>query len=258
MDVDKLLTEELGVYNGQYELAKTLTQKALESLTDGIQVFEYQTDGRFSFNKVICNVEFSHVQTSAMIYNFDEECNLYIRLFVYNKLSHYTRTQLTNAIAHELMHGHIFTKRYSQKVEINDMPFLYNVSVEAIQNQGKNILYYFCYGIYSTYYQEVQSFVSQAKGEIFDLLGYNADVKVAIQKSNSYQIYYENIKVAEKIIDMEDDSIQEIICSYFDKRGYLLTPKTVRKLCRTITKISRKALKDICRVAVIAQREKFF
>lgn len=162
--------------------------------------------------------------------------------------------EIWNAIVHELGHGNIYWKRYINNQDINDTPDEYERWIEVITSNDispDDILYLFCYALYSTHYQEIQAFVSQTYSDLITNLTriYNTTKNIskeqfwkAIIETNTYQTYKKNIETCEKLLSIE--GLRLILVKKLKKYNLFYNEDELIKKCNIIIEKSKDALKS--------------
>lgn len=260
-----LLNEAMGSFEDQYTLADELSNVIYDMLMNNIINLEYKTenDKVISIVDITINKNTPLMAISGAIKSIDPDLNkisIFINISDFNLKIHkpILLKRIKDVVVHELMHGNIFLKRYENNQNINDMPFYYDSVVYLMGQTSENdILYWFSYALYSTYYHEVNAVVSQTNAQLFNMLGYgnkhdNETIKKAIKSLDSYQIYNRIINFTVPYINnMDDDDINNKIVKQFNNIGVEINVKWVRDKLNEILLIAQKAIKKIFKNALL-------
>lgn len=131
----------------------------------------------------------------------------------------YLKYDIRKTIAHELMHGNIYTKKYNKVKDLehdqivkalNDYPDYYE-DILRIKSaaEPESIIYFFTYTLYTSYYHEVQAFVAQSDSYFKKILWLNKEKKITndnlrdiIKNCEEYQVFVQNIDTVNTIRNM--------------------------------------------------------
>jgi hypothetical protein len=171
---------------------------------------------------------------------------------------------IRKTIAHELMHGNIFTKKYNKVKDfshdqivnaLNDYPDYYE-DVVRIKSaaEPESLSYYFAYALYTSYYHEVQAFVAQTDSYFKKVLWLNrnknitnVDLKNILKNCEEYEIFVQNISTVEHIRNMSTNE-QKLFLQEFNSmisKGNEIYFEQLNKLLTKIETVSNHALKNI-------------
>ena len=261
---DNIISEALGSFNNQHNLAIELANVVYNNYLKNILNFEYLTT-----NNDIFKVKFI-IDDTSMLNRFNVSIialnnieklitiKIYLSSQVKKQDSRYIINQLTSSITHELMYGNVFLKRLNNNVEISDEPIYYQNIISVIQTVDPDtILYKFSYALYATYYQEVNAIVSQTSTQLYNILGYgcnhnNETIKNAIKNTESYIIYNMILnEVVPCVENMTDSLIENLIIKPLKQFNINLTINDINKKTKYIKLISEKALHNILRNAML-------
>lgn len=171
--------------------------------------------------------------------------------------------QIINAIAHELMHSNVIQQKLHNNIDIDDIfdiPEYYNYIIYMMgQANEDTILYWYSRALYVTYYQEVNAIVSQTHVQIFNQLGYgkqnsNDNIRKALIKTEPYITYNTILNdIIPTIKNMSDEEIYNNISKHYDMVFGIndISVDFIKKSLNKIENISKKALHNICRNAMI-------
>ena len=131
------------------------------------------------------------------------------------------KSGIRKTIAHELMHGNIYSKRYDKVKDfdretilkaINDYPNYYEdvLRIKSAEEHD-SLIYYFTYALYTSYYHEVQAFVAQSDSYFKKVLWLNRDRKITndnlrdiLKNCEEYQTFVQNIHTVNTLRNMTD------------------------------------------------------
>lgn len=261
----QLLDESLGAFNNQYKIANEIASIIYEMIQHGINknVFDVNNETIKCVDLTI-NPHTPNYDFKGKIENLDANGKLYIIIDIpahcrFLKDKEYIINKLSTVLTHEFMHGNIFLKRFHNDVEINDMPKYYPNLLRIIQNEKEDSpLYTVAYALYSTYYQEVQAFISQTANEIKQKFGgklkyTNDEIREGIKDSNAYITYSNNIHgFFKEICHMDDAILEEYILQPMSERYNIhFTLNDLKKEMKHAYKVSQKAIEDIYRNAML-------
>lgn len=261
----ELLDESLGAFNEQYKIAEYISDIAFDMLLKNINknVVDIEDDSIIKQVDITLNLHAISIGIKAQLENIDDNGKAFILItfpenIQFNKSKDYIIGQLTSIISHELMHANVILNRFNNNEEINDMPSYYPNVLAIIQNEDENSdIYAIGYGLYSTYYQEVQAFVSQTSSDIRKLYGgkltYTSDeIKEGLKHSDAYMVYSNNIHgKLNNILEYSDECIEDTILPYLERYELTFTAKELRKEIKKIINVSKKAIHNIYRNAML-------
>ena len=261
---DNIISEALGSFNNQHNLAIELANVVYNNYLKNILNFEYLTtnDDIFKVKFIIDDTSMLNRFNASIIALNNIEKSITIKIYLSSQIkkqdSRYIINQLTSSITHELMHDHVFLKRLNNNVEISDEPIYYPNIISVIQTADPDtILYKFSYALYATYYQEVNAIVSQTSTQLYNILGYgcnhnNEIIKNAIKNTEPYIIYNMILnEVVPCIENMTDLLIESLIIKPLKQFNINLTINDIKKKTKYIKLISEKALHNILRNAML-------
>lgn len=261
-----MLNEELHSFEDQYRLSNELSYVIYDMIKSNINNNIYKT----SNNKTIQTVDISltiisHGMFSASILGLDEEKRKIIINIVIpeNKVIindiQYIINELSNVIAHELMHGNIFFNRLSNKLEIEDYPDYYLPSINIIRNESpQTFAYDVAYALYATYYQETSALISQTVTDIKTMMEEenitkptNNDIKRLIKNTQSYAVFKNIIINLVPQLKYGDDDILYGVVKKFQKYNFNADINFFKNKANYLEKIANVAIKKILRNAML-------
>lgn len=254
------LIERAHIFNKQYVWAKVCAEVAYDMILKKVpqKTLKFKKTADEDVKGVILNVN-SHnlLKTSGVITGLEDNGFVKIDINANSKITEKDKEsaicEIQSAIVHELGHGNIYWKRYLNQQNINDIPDEYLFWRDVISSNDINpesALYKFCFACYSTYYQEVQAFISQTYGEILKIMQdfHIPKSKVTkrkfiglIVKTEVYSIYHQNIEFCNQL--EEDDNLLLDLYSSLGVRGYDYTSAILLKKIKKIKEISQDALR---------------
>lgn len=254
-----LVNESLGVFEGQYELADEVTNACMEAIENGEREVYVECDG-MSFKGVHCVIVRNQWGFGGKIWKIGEDGSIWIEVSYDGRGGEKrNREGIKDAVVHELMHGHIFSKRISNGEEPFDTCELYDVCAQLINNpEADDTLYRFAYAIYSSYYQESQSIVSQSLGQVMSKLRDGLKLVDAIKETAAFDIFSGNIDMLKKVVDMNDAVIKkQIILPISELYGVETTPSSIRKICSKAIVTNNESIKDLSRTAMLSSKKSY-
>lgn len=249
------LNESLGMFNKQYDIAEQLSLGVLEMIKNNEVNHSFKINSESFIKYVDILIEKNILKTSANIFGLNDETGTLKILISLNKNDlkdiEYLKSVLKDILTHELMHGNIFYNRNLNNEEINDMPDYYEVCQKVFRNNISGVYYDFSYALYSIYYQEMLSIISQTSVQLENYFKENniifnkENFKKAILKTDSYLIYFRNIYEIVPMIKfvMEHDLTHFI--NRLNEIGFNFTKEKVYKYLDLIIKRSEEAIKYI-------------
>jgi hypothetical protein len=261
--IGETIKEELGSFENQNQIAKYLATEAELAYKNGdydiISTIPYSGPIKYAEihitdDYVICNLSGINPRQKKAIINIPESV-----------FSSKEKIQnLMNSVAHELMHGNVYLQQinhgYMPEMSLPD-EYRKFCEVKTKEYNNGSDLYYFAYGVYSTYYNEVNAFVSQVSAEILDKaknkpgILYMKDFQYLYAQTNSVLSFKANIMETNKIIRMTCNEINGTIVQPLKQYGITMGVDEVLSKCKEIRDISRRALKDCRRNAMLAYKE---
>lgn len=265
---EKLLTEKLGSFEFQYEIANELANVVNNMLTNEIYNFEYNTHSNLiGVVKIILNTNGIFPNINASFEGLTEKNETVLKINITKNIKNEDNTillkKITNAIAHELMHSNVIQqklKNVEDVYDVIDIPKYYNYVINMMDKANEDtILYWYSRALYVTYYHEVNAIVSQTHIQIFNQLGYgkernNDEIKKALIKTEPYITYSTILNdIIPTIKNMSDNEIYNNISIYYEDMFnlYDINVDFIKKSLNKIEKISKNALYKICRNAMI-------
>ena len=171
------------------------------------------------------------------------------------------REKLLPIITHELMHGNIFSKRITNKKDI-DIASWYGTIVRILKDESNEKIRTFAYAMYACYYHERQAIISSTYSQLAKMYGKQRldfmKGKVAhMEKKDAYEFilraYKKDIMETEAhqtytyikdfCNELNDDDFF-LIDTVFQKYGLNINTKNEAKKLKLI---SNEALKDVVR-----------
>lgn len=269
------INESLGGFSNQYEIAERLAQTVMQMRDNMINTLETTLDidgGKIPFVVKISGAGVSNQAQIMPLGTKDEngetlEClELTVFMPVFSRFANDKEElykDVKTQIAHELMHGNIFSKRSIAGVKIDDMPQYYSACINIIENEIGPIKDV-AYAIYATYYHEIQANVSSVYSELNNSIneenvkflqnsGYDYMLRVFkmfLMNTEAYKIYYYIINtVCKKFFNYNENGIKELEKELEDK-GLVLQNGLVATM-KKVQKLAEGALKDVVRNGVL-------
>ena len=170
---------------------------------------------------------------------------------------------LSKVIAHELMHGNIFFNRADNELVIEDYPEYYLPSLKIIRSGAhNNIINDIADALYSTYYQEMASFISQTTENLKLLMHQrniinpnNEQIKTLIYYTESFAKYKKFITNVVPFLNHASNEQLKFVVEVFKENGFNCNIDFFRKKSKEIEKLSHIALKKIMRNAMLTIKD---
>lgn len=254
------LIERAHVFNEQYVWARKCAESAYDMILKQIpqKTFRLKNPTDTDVQGVVLNVNNRNLlTTSGSIDGLEDNGFIKITINANTKITEKTEDlaiyEIQSVIVHELGHGNIYWKRYVNHQEINDTPNDYSFCVSIISSRGINydsVIYKFCFACYSTYYHEVQAFISQTYGEILKEMHNIGLTKRNVTKkkfqkllvnTEVYSVFHHNIEFCNQIEN--DKNLLFELSSDLRAHGFGYTSNRLLKKIKKIKEISQDALK---------------
>ena len=224
---DSIIEESLHVFSKQYEIAELLSNIVVECIKTGKNEYNINIS-RYGlpFNNVTIHISKTNLMAmiSANISNVDDEGNILINIYTTkDTFAYYTERRLykeiRNSLAHELEHAYTILSTYKNTGsgdKISGDKLYADVCNIIHESITLNDVYYISYAIYSTYGHEMNAFVSQCYGEIYDQLITvkqltNETIKTSLKKSTVYNIFLTNISNLKEVLHYSNNDKTDFI-----------------------------------------------
>ena len=261
-DINNHINESLGMFDKQYEIADKLSINIYDMIVnkEKHKVFSVDSD---NINFVDVLIDKNILKTNAEIYGFNDETKTVKLTVNLNEMDLKDKNSfirlMKNILTHELMHGNIFLHRYLNGEDINDIPDYYDICQKIFNNKIKTSAVYqeFAYALYSIYYQEMQSIVSQTYVQIenyykqHNIKPNRENFKYVLKKIESYSTYYGNINRTVPLIKFMLSYDEKHFLEGLEEVGFNFDKKTLEKYLNLIIKRSEEAIKNIDRNAML-------
>lgn len=268
--INNLINEELHSFDDQYALSYELSDIIYDMAKSKILRNVYYTSNNKTINIVDIIIEFiSYGQFSSYISGIDSEnkkiiLNIIIPqniMIIQNK--EMVIKALSKVIAHELMHGNIFFNRADNELVIEDYPEYYLPSLKIIRSGAhNNIINDIADALYSTYYQEMASFISQTTENLKLLMHQrniinpnNEQIKTLIYYTESFAKYKKFITNVVPFLNHASNEQLKFVVEVFKENGFNCNIDFFRKKSKEIEKLSHIALKKIMRNAMLTIKD---
>lgn len=265
---NKLLNEKLGSFEYQYELSLELSHIIYDMYEKNIYNFSYNTNNELiGIININLNTNGLFVNISARFEGINEKNETVLIINISKNFKNLNKDifikQITNAVSHELMHSNVIQQKLKNNINIDDIldiPEYYNYIIYMMgQSDEDSILYWYSRALYVTYYQEVNAIVSQTHVQIFNQLGYgkqntNDDIRKTLIKTEPYITYSTILNdIIPTIKKMTDKEIYDNISKHYETILGIndISVDFIKKSLNKIENISKKALHNICRNAMI-------
>lgn len=265
----ELLDESLGSFERQHVLAREIACAAYDMMVHGVNRNVIDVD-----NGIIKSVDLTlsfntpSYDFRGTIENLNDEGTVFVKIDIPARCRHmsnsdYVIGRFSVVLSHELMHANIFLNRFNNNEEISDAPIYYPNLIAVIRNEREgSVMHAVAYALYSTYYHEIQAFVSQTAQEIKDMFGgklkySNDEIRRGIKDSESYIIYSNNINGPLKdAINMSDEDLEHMVVEPFARKYDIhFSLSEWRKNLAKAYNLSKKALGMIYRNAMLLMME---
>ena len=256
---EMLINEELGSFTNQYVISKKCAEKLKNMYINSVYHDTLTIDEDDALKNVDLTISTNnYVSTQLTSYDY-ETLTAYIAVGIRNFINNELFNNLSSTIAHELMHYNVFIKQETNNANI-EIPYWYPIIV-AIMKETYNTAYHFARMLYSTYYQEVNAFVSQISEEIKNKFRFKKgkitreNFKKAFIELEPVITYNYNMRYYWNVMNLSDEKIKSDICNVIEEKSkdeIKWTPKDIRDKCKQAYKISQNALRDCYRNAMLA------
>lgn len=265
-----LLIETLGAFENQYNICKEIAPIILEMYKKHIQdnVIDIEISSPIKQVQVEVNKNIEKgmtcVKTNASIYYVNNDSGKVIisinvpQSYYMHKNDDYILKEIMNCLSHEFMHANVFMQRMTNNADVPDELENYDIYLDIIHKESEDsLIYRYAYGMYSTYYQEMNAIVSQTSQQLKNQLGdvahaSNDEIRNALKKTEPYQIYTRNaydlgafLKDSQEFSDIWDYLLEEL-----DRYGISITSKELERNVKKIINCSNEALKKIMKNAM--------
>lgn len=264
-----ILNESLGAFENQYAVCKEIAPIILDMYKKHIPSNVIPIEIESPIKEVHINVN-QNIPQGTMIMHTQGEINrinndlgiIGINIFIpqgfyMHKNDEFILKEIENCIAHEFMHGNIFLKRLDNNQDVFDTSQDYETYLTIIRETDNNsFLYKYAYGMYSTYYQEMQAIISQTSVQIRNIIGKpnatNEEVKEALKQTEAYQIFTQNAYDLGAFLEKSKDNgvVWEYLIEELSKYGIKIDMKTLEKNIKRIINRSNVAIFKIMRNAM--------
>lgn len=270
------INESLGSFNKQSDIATTLSRQIISMLDND----EKTKDTKIEIDGEIIDIQLVLVRSSSLLnktyattepYGEVDDGNIILTKLVFTvyisqfDVLSYDRDNLFNKLVsiinHELMHGNIFSKRISNKQDINIVDW-YNGIKNIIGNERNDLARNVAYSLYACYYHERQSIISSTYTQLLEIFTENRltfirnkikdfsseekyDYLSKIYKENlikteSYQTFLMIRNICERLTKDDIKMLEKIFNGYGVKIN-------LNKEINKMKIISNEAIKDVCR-----------
>lgn len=269
------INESLGSFNRQIDIANVLSKEILDMLDNGNKEkdISIEINGEKIDTLVLVRSSSLLHKTYATTEPYGEvnDGNIILTKLVFTvyisqfDVLTYDRNNLLNKlisiINHELMHGNIFSKRMSNKQDINIVDW-YDGIKNIIYNERNDLARNVAYSLYACYYHERQSIISSTYTQLLEIFNedrisfirnkikdfsdeekYNYLLKVYkenLVKTESYQTFLMIENICKNISNSEVSVIKNIF------KGYGINIDLGKEI-EKMKLISHEAIKDVCR-----------
>lgn len=217
----KLLKEELGAFKEQYQISDIITDGLKAPIENMRSCNVNITIGSSVLDSVSVNIVFGEdggtdfmvPRASLDDYNCEgKTCTITLCLPSSTRSQSWKSVSysVNHIIAHELMHYFIFVKRAIKGVPLNDIPEDYRYWIEVLRNSDTtDLTYSFTYGLYSTFYHEINAIVSQSsrsvKAFLFgnDMQPTTENIRNALSRNEMYGSLLSNMKFVKRYFGKE-------------------------------------------------------
>ena len=268
--INNLINEELHSFDDQYALSYELSDIIYDMAKSKILRNIYHTSNNKTINIVDIIIEFiSYGQFSSCISGIDSENKkIILNIIVPQNImiiqdKEMVIKDLSKVIAHELMHGNIFFNRADNELVIEDYPEYYLPSLKIIRSGAhNNIINDIADALYSTYYQEMASFISQTTENLKLLMHQrniinpnNEQIKTLIYYTESFSKYKKFITNVVPFLNNASNEQLQFVVEVFKENGFNCNIEFFRKKSKEIEKLSHIALKKIMRNAMLTIKD---
>ena len=270
------INESLGSFNRQIDIANVLSKEILDMLDNGNK----EKDINIEINGEKIDTQLVLVRSSSLLhktyattepYGEVNDGNIILTKLVFTvyisqfDVLSYDRNNLFNKLVsiinHELMHGNIFSKRISNKQDINIVDWYDGIN-NIIYNERNDLARNVAYSLYACYYHERQSIISSTYAQLLEIFNedrisfirnkvkdfsdeekYNYLLKVYkenLVKTESYQTFLMIENICKNISNNEIRVIKNIF------KGYGINIDLGKEI-EKMELISHEAIKDVCR-----------
>lgn len=270
------INESLGSFNRQIDIANVLSKEILDMLDNGNK----EKDINIEINGEKIDTQLVLVRSSSILhktyattepYGEVNDGNIILTKLVFTvyisqfDVLSYDRNNLFNKLVsiinHELMHGNIFSKRISNKQDINIVDWYDGIN-NIIYNERNDLARNVAYSLYACYFHERQSIISSTYTQLLEIFNedrisfirnkvkdfsdeekYNYLLKVYkenLVKTESYQTFLMIENICKNISNNEIRVIKNIF------KGYGINIDLGKEI-EKMELISHEAIKDVCR-----------
>ena len=270
------INESLGSFNRQIDIANVLSKEILDMLDNGNK----EKDINIEINGEKIDTQLVLVRSSSLLhktyattepYGEVNDGNIILTKLVFTvyisqfDVLSYDRNNLFNKLVsiinHELMHGNIFSKRISNKQDINIVDWYDGIN-NIIYNERNDLARNVAYSLYACYFHERQSIISSTYTQLLEIFNedrisfirnkvkdfsdeekYNYLLKVYkenLVKTESYQTFLMIENICKNISNNEIRVIKNIF------KGYGINIDLGKEI-EKMELISHEAIKDVCR-----------
>lgn len=270
------INESLGSFNKQSDIASTLSKQIVSMLDND----KKEKDIKIEIDGEIIDIQLVLVRSSSLLnktyattepYGNVENGNIILTKLVFTvyisqfDVLSYDRDNLFNKLVsiinHELMHGNVFSKRISNKQDINIVDW-YSGIKNIISNEKNDLARKVAYSLYACYYHERQSIISSTYTQLLEIFtenrltfirnkikdfsteekyGYLSKIyKENLIKTESYQTFLMIRNICERLTKDEIKMLGKIF------NGYGININ-LNKEVNKMKIISNEAIKDVCR-----------
>lgn len=193
-NIKKLINEELGAFDKQYQMADKIakivknspyTQEIVDLTEFGVEEIKY--------SKVNITKNFIG-KTKASFLGITDDYGAILSICFNNQS---TIEEISAAISHELMHSLITATKYAKNLEFDDTPDYYCNLIKILRSE-KGFIYDIAYALYATYYQECNSFVSQTTSDLNYLQDILKDRIITMDNNTKLKFLLRRIKHSQK------------------------------------------------------------
>ena len=270
------INESLGSFNRQIDIANVLSKEILDMLDNGNK----EKDINIEINGEKIDTQLVLVRSSSLLhktyattepYGEVNDGNIILTKLVFTvyisqfDVLSYDRNNLFNKLVsiinNELMHGNIFSKRISNKQDINIVDWYDGIN-NIIYNERNDLARNVAYSLYACYFHERQSIISSTYTQLLEIFNedrisfirnkvkdfsdeekYNYLLKVYkenLVKTESYQTFLMIENICKNISNNEIRVIKNIF------KGYGINIDLGKEI-EKMELISHEAIKDVCR-----------
>lgn len=278
MEINKLISEALGEFHNQYDLAKEIVDETISMVKTHQKknIFSVKTENQFK--KVIINIEYSEddeeyqnmlidMRPTSGTFDGVNDDTVAIKFFISRrdviKQNDYDfKKRLYHIAVHELNHGYVILNqaKYNEKGGkelLNPLPLWYNNCIVFLQEYQKNdIAYQFVQSLYACHEKEMKAIISETTPHIENYVKeknvYDKNTFIeALKESEPFQRYYTALYVVLPEAKQRKESILNVLKYWgfdFDEHG-------LERMFIFIERKSKIALKYIEKNAMLYYHE---